>query len=492
MSRAALVALAAGAILAAALIVHPASGTGAPLRDFEAYDAAGAAWHAADDPYGRNIWSAEAALSGVSAARDELLPFVGPPFGLPLWSALSQLRWRTATRVWEAVLALAAAVLIFGSLKLAGGPIRPLDFVAVSIVAAGFGPLTSALALGQVALIAVAAIVVTAFALQRGRVGAAVAAALVAALQPNLAVVLVVLLGTASTWIALAGAATFVVAGSALAGGGLASLARYALIVRAQGVAERFTAIQTTPAAVARALGAPAHAAGVIALGCALAVTCGLAAACASRRYMPIDRLTLACAALPLALPFAHEHDLTLAFLPAIAGTRRTRGLLWTLIATSALLAGTDWLGLAQHPAAASQTLLLTLAAALSLAALARGPLQLHHALPSLVTFAVLGMSFVAARHPLPIWPDALDPRFHAAPALTAAGVWHLEQLRSGIARLDPVWGALRLLSLGGCLLLWIGLSVALRRPSATSLQTPRSEPFSTAPRRPAEACPSR
>ena len=56
------------------------------MRDFESYWAAGSAWSAGDDPYSRQIWRAERLVPGVNANREELLPFVGPPFGLPLWA----------------------------------------------------------------------------------------------------------------------------------------------------------------------------------------------------------------------------------------------------------------------------------------------------------------------------------------------------------------------------------------------------------------------
>lgn len=499
-TRPVLVALASAIVGAAFLVVRPASTPGPALRDFEAYYAAGAAWHYGGDPYGRAVWRAEKEIPGVIAGRDEMLPFVGPPFGLPLWSAISRLPWHVAVRVWQSVLALSLLTIALGSLRLAGGVIGVIgviDAFAVLVVAAGFGPLTSGLALGQVAIVSTAAVVLAALALRRRgrgglprpaimvsahdhgggysgsrqrRIGFGFVAALIAALQPNLAIVLVALLGSARSWIALIGAALVAFGGSAVALAGPFGFARYLDTLRAQGAAESFIAIQTTPGAVARALGASAQSAGFIAVGCAVVAIAGVGLLWGGGRYAPISRLALACAALPLALPFAHEHDFVIVFLPAILTVRRARGRFWVLGAVGALLAGTDWLGLAQRPEAAAQTMLLTLAAALALATLARGPLRIEHALPALLAFGVLGSSLLAAGHRLPIWPDALGAHFHVPAAMPLAAIWHLEQVRSGIARLDPRWGALRLCSLLGCVLLWVAASRALAEPEGKAV----------------------
>ncbi|MDQ2907840.1 MAG: DUF2029 domain-containing protein [Candidatus Eremiobacteraeota bacterium] len=492
--RPVLLALAGVIVVAAFFVVRPASTPGPALRDFEAYYAAGAAWHYEGDPYGRDVWRAEKDIPGVIATRDEVLPFVGPPFGLPLWSALSRLPWNVAVDVWQGALACSFAAIALGSLRLSGRTRDAPDALAVLVVAAGFGPLTSGLALGQVAIVSTAAIVIAALVLAGrdddrafglagmavggdspragGRTtGSGLVAALVAGLQPTLAVVLIALLGRSRAWIALAGAAVFALAGSALAletsGLGLgprSAFTRYPATLRAHGAAERFIAIQTTPGAIARALGASAQNAGFIAAGCALVVVAGIAVLWAGGRYTAISRLALACAALPLALPFAHEHDYVIVFLPAIVTIRRARGSLWVIAAIGTLLAGTDWLGLAQRPEGAAQTMLLTLAAGLGLVTLTRGPLRIEYVVPPLLAFVVLAASFLAAGHRLPIWPDALPANFHVPATMKIAEVWHLEEVRSGIARLDPTWGFLRLASLAGCVLLLIAACLALPR----------------------------
>jgi hypothetical protein len=112
-----------------------------------------------------------------------------------LWHALGGLPWGVATIVWESVLAIAFGAIAFGSLRAAGGETDVLAWPAVLVVAAGFGPLTSGVALGQAAIVSVAAIVVTPYLLGPRLVLAATASALVAALQPNLAIVLAVRLG---------------------------------------------------------------------------------------------------------------------------------------------------------------------------------------------------------------------------------------------------------------------------------------------------------
>ncbi len=451
--------------MVAFFVVRPLSTPGPALRDFESYYAAGMTWHYQGDPYGRDVWRTEKDIPGVLATRDELLPFVGPPFGLPAWAAFARLRWNVAVRVWQGALVLALGAVAFGSLRLAGGTTRALDVLAVLIVAVGFGPLTSAFSLGQVALVATAAIVLVALALERRRtsLGLALVAALTAALQPNLAVALVARLGDRRTWIAFVGAALVALTGSALALGGVAGFMRYFATLRAHGAAERFIAIQTTPAAVARALGANPQTAGLVALGCVLAVTAGIAMQWRSSRYTPNERLALACSALPLALPFAHEHDFAIVFLPAIMTVRRARGLTWVLGAVAALMVGTDWLGLAQRPSGGAQTALLTLGAALGLAVLSPGLLRPYHALPAALPFGVLGAGIFAAAHPLPIWPDALATGFRVSATPPAPVLWHLEQVGSGIAKLEPAWGLLRLLSLVGCALLWLAASLTLR-----------------------------
>jgi hypothetical protein len=451
------------ALALAFFVVRPAPTPGPALRDFESYYAAGATWYYHGDPYGRQVWRTERTIPGVVATRDELLPFVGPPFGLPLWSAFANLPWQAATAVWDLVLAVCVAVLAFGTLRLARGHVDALDAAASLAFVAGFGPLTSGIALGQVAVVSSAAIVLVPFLLGPRMVLAATAAALAAALQPNLAIVLAARIAHRRSTIAFAFAATIAVGGSIVALGGIGGLANYANVLRAHAAAERFIAIQTSPAAVARALGASAHVAGAIGIALALATVGIIAFQCLRGRYAPDTRLALACAAAPLAFPFAHEHDFTIAFFPALLVARRARGLLWIAAAFAALGIAVDWLGLAQRPTGVLESAALIAAAALALATLARGPLRPYHFTPLLVAAAVLAVGAIVARTPLPTWPDGLGPDFHVPFDMPAPEVWHLEQLRSGIGALVPAWGALRAISLASCAALWGVASVALR-----------------------------
>lgn len=461
--------------------VRPPPTGGPALRDFESYYAAGVAWGYHNDPYGRDVWRTERTIPGVLASRDELLPFVGPPFGLPLWHAFGSLPWAAAGGIWSCVLALALGAIVFGSLRLAGGRVDALDALAVLVVAAGFGPLTSGIALGQAAVVSCAAIVLVPLLLGPRLALVAAAAALVAALQPNLALALVARLGGRRTWIAFGLAATLAVGGSLAAAGGPDGVARYLAVLGAHAAAERFIAIQTTPGAVARALGASAAASSALALALAVAAAACVALQCASRRYAADDRLALACAALPLALPFAHEHDFTIALFPALVTVRRARGAAWIVAAVGLLATGVDWLGLAQRPTGSAETVLLTCAAALGLATLARERLRPVHLVPlAIALVAVCAAAAVAAAHPLPIWPDALGPDFHVPFDETAPAVWRDEQLRSGIGTLVPVWGGLRLASLFGCALVWGAASVVLRRPVTTTQGSRSSAAFST------------
>jgi hypothetical protein len=467
--RAGLVAAALIAVAIAFFIARPPPTAGPALRDFESYYAAGATWHYEGDPYGRDVWRTEKDVPGVIATRDELLPFVGPPFGLPLWSALSRLSWQQAVVLWEVVLAASLATIAFASLRLAGGAIGALDAVAVLAVAAGFGPLTSGVALGQVAVLACAAIALVPFLLRPRWLAAAFCAALVAALQPNLALALAARLGSRRAWLAFVCAAAVAICGSALALGGPAGFAHYLAVLSAHGAAERFIAIQTTPGAVARALGASGRAAGTAALVLAGVVVSAVAVQCLRGGYAPNARLALASAALPLALPFAHEHDFTIAFLPAVLTVRSARGMAWLTGACGTLLAGTDWLGLAQRRNGVPETALLTLAAALGIAALARGTLRPLHFVPALLALAVVAVGALVATHPLGTWPDGLGLHFHVPFSLQAPEVWRREQEASGIAELQPAWGWLRLLSLAGCALIWFAASFALRDPKVTA-----------------------
>ncbi|HTA40668.1 MAG TPA: hypothetical protein VK760_16415, partial [Candidatus Acidoferrales bacterium] len=148
MTRGVSLALACAFVAAALLFARPHATPGPALRDFEAYWSAGAAYNAGTNPYERDVWNAERTVPGVDASRDELLPFVGPPATLPLWSAFARFPYETAARAWWAALALALLALLLLLARAAGGAIAPFNVAALVLLALGFGPMTSDLALG--------------------------------------------------------------------------------------------------------------------------------------------------------------------------------------------------------------------------------------------------------------------------------------------------------------------------------------------------------
>jgi hypothetical protein len=462
----------AGALFAVAIaffIVRPQSTPGPALRDFESYWAAGSTWAVGDDPYSRQIWRAERLVPGVDSSREELLPFVGPPFGLPLWAQLARLDYAHATLVWSGVLGLAFLILTLGGLRLAsefgGTTIDGLDRLSVLVLAAGFGPLTSGLALGQVAVVACAASIVALASLRARNVLGAATAALVAALQPNIAIALAARLGDRRATIAFALATFVALAGSFFATGGGTGLLRYLTMLRDHARAEQFLAIQTTPAAVARALGATPDLAAWIGLGLTGLVVLGLVLQLAIGERTSLERFAIASAALPLAWPFAHEHDFTLLFFPALFALRRSSGALKIVAVLGTLLVAVDWLGLAQRPDALPQTIALTAAATLALVILGRKLTWSTLVLGMLAIGAVVYLGGMAAAHPLPIWPDALPANFQLDHTVSVTALWAAEQHAAGIDRLEPLWGALRALSLAGCVLVWLAVSATTRDP---------------------------
>ncbi len=454
--------------LAAAFAVRPTLTGGVDLRDFEAYYAAGVTWSEGGDPYSREIWRAERTLPGVLAGRDELLPFVGPPFSLPLWAMLARLPYASACAVWRVALGLAFATLVFGGLRLAARGAGALEVGAALGFGIAFTPLTSGLALGQVAVVASALALASLAALLQGRSLPAAVAALGAALQPNLGIALASTLPQRRAWYAYGLAGAVALGGSALALAQLGGLGHYLSTLSEHVRAESGSAIQTSVAGVVAGFGAPAGPARSAGWLAAAAVVCGLAWQYRSGRFGRLERFALASAALPLALPFAHEHDFTLAFFPALLCARRAGGTARVLSTCAALALAIDWLGLAQRPAGCAQAACLALAAALALPALA--PER-----PRLVDFAgllfaplVLALGALAARHPLPVWPDALEPAFRAASSLDVSQVWGLEQAASGLLQPNAAAAGLRLCSLAGCALLWFVAARVLAREPAS------------------------
>lgn len=460
--RAALLVLAFAAALGAVLFVRPQSDGGPPMRDFEAYDAAGAMWNSGGDPYSAQIWRVERTLPGVDAHRYAPLPFVAPPAALPVFGLIARLRPAQAIVLWRLVLAACAAMLGLRSLVLAGLPVTPLRFLTIALAMLGFGPLTSAISLGQLALPAYAfAVLSLAFPL----------AAAAAWLQPNVALVLLANL-TERSRVLLFAAPLALFAAACAAVAGIHGLLHYAAVVRDQGIAERFSAIQITPEAIVYGMGASPRAAAAAGLAISIAAAAIWALGTRSMRD-PVTRFAFTCALVPLAMPFFHEHDLIVVFVPAVIAVVRASPKTLPLALFAALALSTDWLGLAQRPTGALQQLLLTAACGGALLSLRRDIRVRDLAAAGAVLLLVAGASGLASAHPVPVWPDAMRPLSQAAARMDAAHVWHAEQQATGLLARSPVWVLLRLLSLAGCALTALAIAVSSRYPVDSRRSSP-------------------
>lgn len=458
----------------AATVVRPPATPGPFARDFEAYYAAGATWNDGGDPWSRDVWRVERTLPGIDASRDELLPFAGPAVSLPLWSLLARMPFETARLVWIAVLTAALIALALAATALAGARLTPAAAANVLLFAALTGNAISAVGLGQVALLAAAGVALALLALERRSAWASVAA-LVAGLQPNLAIVLAVrLTGRRSLPLLAAAAATFFALTFAI-GGGAGGFAVYLQRLGALGAAERFDVIQYGVPAVLASFGV-AHGSAAFAGVVCEAIAVLLAAAGAWRwRAQPRFAALLAIALLPWAVPFFHEHDFVLELLPVIALAGAAQARVRVPAAIAAMCVSIDWLGLAQRPGGAAHEACLIVAAACAFAALPSRAPDGATPWPAFVTAALLALvAFpLALNYPAPVWPDMLGT-FHAAPALDAAGMWAAEQARAGLTGVLPATGLLRAIPLFGCLVLALAAYRAAE-PAAITMRLPRT-----------------
>ena len=398
------------------------------------------------------------------------MPYVGPAAALPLYGALARLPHPVAVRLWTALLVAAAAALAFAALGLARTR-RPAAVLGALLLGFTSGPETSAIALGQVALIAAGGIACALLAFERRTVVAGAAGMLAAGLQPNLAIALLARLRdrTALTGASLAALAF---AALALAGAGAAGIPAYAHRLGAHGAAESFVVIQHTPASIAWAFGAPAGVALTGGAICALAALALTLAATIRAKLDPLDGTLLALTALPFAVPFFHEHDFVVELVPLIVLALRARGAARAMTAVATALICVDWLNFAQRPEAAAQTVVLGLALACGFVLLGAGARATR---TDLVPFAaVLALACIAVplgrAHPAPVWPDALPAGYRAPAAADASAVWADEQRAAGLTARQPAWGALRALPLAGCIVLGFAVVRTGRRRSGTAL----------------------
>lgn len=416
------------------------------------------------------MWTTERAIGGVDAARDELLPYVGPAAALPLFGALARLPYPIAMRVWSALLVAALGALVLASLALGRARGAAAAAGALVLVLAS-GPVTSALALGQAALLAAAGIACALVAYERRAFAAGAVATLFAALQPNLALALIARMRDRVALVCATAAALAFGTLTLAAGGGVHGFLSYADRLREHADAERFVTIQMTPGAIAWAFGAaqtPALAIGALFAGVAIAA---VVVATVRTRLDATGGTLLALAASPFAVPFFHEHDFVVELVPLIVLAVRTQGVARAWLGVAAALACVDWLGVAQRPAAAAQIVTLGIALACALAALGKGARTTRADLAPFFAVVVLACAAVplGRAFPAPIWPDALPGNYRAPATADASAVWAGEQRAAGLAVRQPAWGALRALPLAGCVVLGFTLVLTRRRANRAS-----------------------
>jgi hypothetical protein len=449
--RAALLVLASAALIGAIVFLRPKPTPGPPMRDFEASYAAGQTWAQGSDPYGAGIWHAERNLGGAASARFEVLPFVGPPALLPFLFALSRLPFAAANAVWRTLLIAALAALALLTARWTQRRPDAWAFLAASIALLGFGPATSALALGQTALPACVFGALAVFFLEsRGAWAAALGAA--AWMQPNVAVPMLGASRGIKAWAPTAlGAAAF--GAICLATAGVRGIAAYIATLSAHGAAERFDTIQMTPASIAYGFGAAPHAAAILGISSAAAAA-AIWISAARRMTGALSRFCIGCTLLPFLMPFFHEQDLIVLFVPAVFCVVNAQRRFAPAAFAGALCCAADWLGLAQRPDGAAQTLLLVGAAAIALMLL-RGAVEMPSMFACGAVLIGIALAALAAQHdPAPIWPDAMRALPAAVRTLPVAQIWHAEQRATGLLVPNAFWAALRCMPLLGAALL--------------------------------------
>jgi hypothetical protein len=471
-------ALAAAALVLAFTVFRPPAAPGPIERDFEAYYAAGATVNAGGDPYSRAVWNVERRIPGVSAERDELLPFVGPAATLPFWSLLARLPHGTALAVWTAILVAALAGIFAAALRLARAPRDAGTYGCAAALTIASAPVVSALALGQAALVSAAG-VAGALVAYRARLRAgAFGATLLAAVQPNLALALVARMRSRFDIAIAAGAAAAFALLTLTANGGAAGFLSYLHRLGAHRAAERDVAIQHTAAAVAYSFGLAPPLAAALGTAVAVAAVAALMTLIVRERLDATTASLVTCALLPLAIPFFHQPDFVLELLPVLVLALRAQGSARGLASVAAVLVLVDWFGFAQRHVAQGQIVCLGFAFIFAFAGLrrpsARGVPPEKWGLAALVGLTAIALPLGTLK-PAPVWPDMLPRSFHAEPAADASAVWAAEQRAVGLTAREPAWGFLRGLPLAGCVVLSAALvAEARRRRRIPTLRGPR------------------
>lgn len=444
--------VAAVLILLAFTALRPPSAPGGGARDLQAYLAAGHAYGHGEDPYSTRVARYEPALAAHPGA---MLPFVGTPASLPLWALLARSPYAVADWMWEGFLVLSVVALALASVRLASAR-SGFDAVCALLLTLSFAPVDSAVALGQTAIVAAAAAALAVAMTSRTALGLGSFAAFV--LQPNLAPAVLAALRRRRAAPFIAGAAVLFML-ACLAAIGPSRLFAYAHVLRAHARAESGSLLQFTPAAVAASLGLSGS------LLAVLAIALGVAAAFFVIRTMLGTRDPGAgFAALGLSLPFCtgffHFHDLAIVDAGAIFCLCRVPARWFGPVLLAAVAAGTNWLDIAQSPAASLQDTALAFALILAACAL-RAQLDRSAILYALAAAMLVVCGTAIALHdPLPVWPDTMRA-FHPGPGLSAAQQWRTELARSGLLVPNAGSALLRALALAGCAVLLLGVKQA-------------------------------
>ena len=154
---------------------------------------------------------------------------------LAVWSLFARLPYNAAAGLWSAILLTSLLGLVATVLCATTATIGPVRIFAAFAIAIGFGPITSDLALGQLALPAFVGAALVAVTAQRS-LPVATASACIAFAQPNLALGLISRLGRPRVVLALLLAAAIIYALGSLYGGPVWIVA-YTRILRTHGMA---------------------------------------------------------------------------------------------------------------------------------------------------------------------------------------------------------------------------------------------------------------
>lgn len=440
------------AFAAGYLIWLPFHPDGAPMTDFSAYYSAGRYWAHGGDPYSRGIWSVEQTLPGVDPKRAELLPFVGPPLSLPLWALLGMLPYVVAASIWGAVLAACAVALVVVPARLARRRIRAPSAAELLLLVLVAGPIVTAISVGQAALPAAAAVdFAIVFAAQRKWLRMACAAAVGAMLKPNDVLTIAGSLHEAAALAAAAAAAAVSAVANLPFAGGAAGLAGYLQVLVHQSESERLFVYQLTTTSIAYGFGLDEHHAQIVGWCVSALAIVATAVAIRFARLGVVDGGALACAMFPFVMPFEHEPDLAIVFLPALLLLFRAKGWTWGIGAVGTVLICVDAFAMAQGRLGLVFSVVTAAVASLQLAALAPPDVRWARLAPFSVIPLVLAVGLFAPPTRLPMWPAAVPQHVSVAADASANAQWHDEIAAAGLETQRPWASFLRLLTLCGC-----------------------------------------